>query len=76
MFRTAGVATVASGKKAVSVSLAGVSPTDMVLATVQQSGAFYVKNAAAGSGKFTIYLNKAPTSPTTVVVAWFVISAS
>jgi hypothetical protein len=76
VFRTAGVATVASGKKAVAVSLAGVAATDIVLATVQQTGGFYVKNAVAASGKFTIYLNKAPVSPETVKVAWFVISAS
>jgi hypothetical protein len=76
VFRTAGVATVPSGKNTVSVSLAGVTATDMVLATVQQGGAFYVKNAVASSGKFAIHLNKAPVSPATVKVAWFVISAS
>jgi hypothetical protein len=76
VFRTAGVATVPSGAKKVTVNLAGVTSTDMVLATVQQNGAFFVKNAVAASGKFTIYLNKAPTSPTTVILAWFVISAS
>ena len=59
-----------------TVTLAGISGTDMVLATVQQTGAFYVKNAVAGSGTFTIYVNKAPASPATVKVAWFVISAS
>jgi hypothetical protein len=76
VFRTAGVATVASGVKKVTVNLAGVTATDMVLATVQQTGGFYVKNAVAASGKLTIYLNKAPVSPQTVKVAWFVISAS
>ncbi|MDP9331337.1 MAG: hypothetical protein M3P11_11945 [Actinomycetota bacterium] len=76
VFRTAGVATVASGTNTVSVSLAGVTATDMVLATVQQGGVFFVKNAVAGSGKFTIHLNKAPVSPATVKVAWFVISAA
>jgi len=74
VFRTAGVATVPSGVKSVTVTLAGVTATDMVLATVQQKGSFYVKNAVARSGQFTIYLNKAPTSP--VKVAWFVISAN
>jgi hypothetical protein len=76
VFRTAGVATVPSGTNRVTKTLAGVSSTDMILATVQQTGAFSVKNAVAGSGQFTIYLNKAPTSPATVKVAWFVISAS
>src|SRR5437870_9401857 len=49
VFRTVGVATVPSGVKSVTVTLAGVTATDMVLATVQQTGAFYVKNAVAGS---------------------------
>jgi hypothetical protein len=35
-----------------------------------------VKNASAGSGQFTIFINKAPTAPATVTVAYFVISAS
>jgi hypothetical protein len=76
VFRTAGVATVESGKKSVVVNLAGVTSTDMVLATVQQTGSFYVKNAVAGSNKLTIYINKPPTSPATVKVAWFVLSAN
>jgi hypothetical protein len=75
-FTTAGTAVIASGKKSVTVTLAGVTTTDFVLATVQGSGSFYVKNASAGSGSFTIYINKAPTSPNTVTVAYFVISAS
>jgi hypothetical protein len=76
VFRTGGTAVVASGQKKVIVSLAGVSPTDFVLATVQGSGAFYVKNATAGTGQFTVAINKAPTAPATVTVAYFVISAS
>ncbi len=75
-FSTAGIAVVASGQKKVTVTLAGVTPTDFVLATVQSSGSFYVKNATAGSGKFSITINKAPTAPKTVTVAYFVISAS
>jgi hypothetical protein len=75
-FSTAGTAAIASGKKSVTVTLAGVTTSDFVLATVQGSGAFYVKNASAGSGKFTITINKAPTAPVTVKVAYFVISAS
>ncbi|MDP9329998.1 MAG: hypothetical protein M3P11_05070 [Actinomycetota bacterium] len=59
-----------------TASETAASATDMVLATVQQTGVFLVKNAVAGSGKFSIYLNKAPVSPETIKVAWFVISAS
>jgi hypothetical protein len=76
MFHTAGTAIVASGQKKVTVDLPGVSPTDFVLATVQGSGGFYVKNAVAGTGQFTIAINKVPASPATVTVAYFVISAS
>jgi hypothetical protein len=76
MFSTAGTAVVASGQKKVTVTLAGVTATDFVLATVQGTGSFYVKNASAGSGSFSITINKAPTSPNTVTVAYFVISAS
>jgi hypothetical protein len=76
VFRTAGTAVVASGQKKVTVSLTGVSSTDFVLATVQDSGGFFVKSAKAGSGQFTITINKAPTSPAAVTVGYFVISAS
>jgi hypothetical protein len=75
-FSTAGTAAIGSGKKSVTATLAGVTTSDFVLATVQGSGTFYVKNASAGSGKFTININKAPTAPATVKVAYFVISAS
>ena len=74
-FSTAGAAVVASGQKKVAVTLAGVTATDFVLATVQGSGSFFVKNASAGSGQFTIMINKAPSAPATVTVAYFVISA-
>jgi len=35
---------------------------------------FYVKYAIPASGTFTIYINKAPTSSTTVKVAHFVLN--
>jgi len=47
-----------------------------VLVTVQGSGAFYVKNASAGTGQFTTNINKAPAAPATVRVAYFVISSA
>lgn len=75
-FSTAGTAVIASGQKKVTVSLAGVTTSDFVLATVQGSGSFYVKNATAGTGQFTIAINKAPAAPNAVTVAYFVISAS
>jgi hypothetical protein len=75
-FSTAGTAVIGSGLKSATVTLAGVTPSDFVLAMVQGKGSFYVKNASAGSGSFTIYINKAPTAPATVTVAYFVISAS
>jgi hypothetical protein len=46
----------------------------MILATVQQSGAFYVKNAVPAARSFTIYINKAPAPPATVKVAYFVLN--
>ena len=66
LFTTAGRATVAAGHNQFTVSLAGVVPTDTVLATVQGTGAFSVKNAVAGTGTFTITISKAPTSPVSV----------
>ena len=76
VFHTAGTVVVPSGKKSVTVTLVGVSATDFVLATVQGSGAFFVKGAVAASGQFSVWLNKAPVAPTTVTVAYFVISPS
>ena len=73
-FSTAGTALVHSGQKSVTVTLAGVTPSDFVLATVQGSGSFYVKNASAGSGQLTININKAAAG--SVKVGFFVISAS
>lgn len=69
-----GLATVASGKKSVVVTLAGVTATSMVIATAQQTGGFFVQAAVPAGGAFTIYLNKAPTSPATVKVAYLVLS--
>jgi hypothetical protein len=73
-FTTAGTAVVPTGAKKIIVSLAGVSPTDFVLATVQGNTASSVKGALAGTGQFTIWLNKATTGA--VTVAYFVLSAS
>ena len=77
IFRTAGIATVASGQNKVVVTLAGVTTSDFVIATAQGNpSGMWVKSASAASGSFTIRLNKAPTAPATVKVAYFVNSAS
>jgi len=73
-FSQSGLAVVPSGSKSVMVTMAGVTAASMILATVQQAGGFYVKYAVPASGSFTIYVNKAPASPTTVKVAYFVLS--
>ena len=72
-FSTAGVAVVPSGAKKVTVTLAGVTPTDFVLATGQGNTVFSVRGAQAGTDRLTIWLNKATTGE--VMVAYFVISA-
>jgi hypothetical protein len=74
VFRTAGTTTAPAGASHISIALSGVTPADFVLATVQKAGSVYVKNAVAGTGAFTIYLNEATTSATKI--GWFVISLS
>jgi hypothetical protein len=72
-FSTAGAAMVAPGTKKVTVVMAGVGPLDLVLATVQSPGAFYVRNAVPATGKLTITINKSAAA-TPVRVAYFVIT--
>jgi hypothetical protein len=72
VFSRSGLVSVPSGAKSVQVTMSGVTTTSMILATVQQSGAFYVKSAVPASGSFTININKAPSSP--VAVAYFVLN--
>ena len=64
----------ASGHKTVKVTLAGVTATSMVTATVQQTGGFFVRAAVPATGSFTLYINKAPASPATVIVAYLVLN--
>lgn len=73
-FSESGIAVVPSGSKSVQVTMGGVTTSSMILATVQQSGGFYVKYAVPSSGSFTVSINKAPASPKTVSVAYFVMS--
>ncbi|MDQ3165820.1 MAG: hypothetical protein M3Q17_06650, partial [Actinomycetota bacterium] len=69
-----GIVRVASGQKSITVTLAGVTATSMVMATVQQTGGFYVKAAVPAAGSFKIFINKAPVSPETVKVAYLVLN--
>lgn len=68
-----GLATVTKGGKSVKVTLAGVTSSSMVLATIQgNAGAIAVANAIPGVGSFTINLTGA--APAAVKIAWFVIN--
>jgi hypothetical protein len=72
-FSRSGVASVVPGQKSITVTLAGVTTSDLILATVQGgAGAYFVKSAVSGTGKFTIYINK--LAGATVVIAYFVMS--
>lgn len=71
-FSRSGVAAIAAGKTAVKVTLAGVTASSLVLATLQQVLAgVVIAGAVPGSGSFTIHLTNAPSKR--VKVAWFVI---
>ncbi len=72
VFSRSGIAVVASGQTSVTVTMSGVTTSSMILATVQQSGGFYVKYAVPASGSFKIVISKAPTS--TLKVAFFVLN--
>ncbi|HTK56822.1 MAG TPA: hypothetical protein VL295_08355, partial [Gemmatimonadales bacterium] len=73
-FSQSGIALVPSGAKSIKVTMAGVTPSSMILATIQQGGGFYVKYAVPAAGSFSIFINKAPASPNTVKVAYFVLN--
>ncbi len=72
VFSRSGIAVVSSGQTSVTVTMSGVTTSSMILATVQQSGGFYVKYAVPASGSFKIVISKAATS--TVKVAFFVLN--
>ncbi len=64
--------TIGKGQSKLKVTLAGVTSTSMVLATLQQNRAgVFVQSVVAAGGSFTIYLNKA--APSKTLVAYFVI---
>jgi hypothetical protein len=71
-FSRSGLVTIAAKKKIVTVTLAGVTTSSMILATLQSNaGSIAVANAVPGSGSFTINLTAAHSS--SVKVTWFVI---
>src|SRR6266511_2589320 len=73
-FSRSGLAFLPSGSNHVTVNMSGATTGSMILATVQQKGPFFVKNVVPATGSFTIYLNKAPAYPNTVIVAYFVLN--
>jgi hypothetical protein len=71
-FSSSGTATVAPGQTSVTVSLAGVTPSSIVLATLQQVQSRVTLAAAVpGTGSLTINLTRKAAA--SLPVAWFVI---
>ncbi len=71
-FSNSGVATVPSGSKTVTVEVAGLTSSSVVLATIQKpQGSVSIAGAEAAAGKFTITLTAKATS--SLPVGWFVI---
>ena len=72
-FSRSGRASLAKGHASKAVSMAGVTTSSYVIATVQTNNAsVYVRAVVPASGKFTIYLSKAPTA--TVYVGYLVVN--
>lgn len=72
-FSHSGVATVASGHTSVTVSVPGITASDIVLATIQQPHpGLAVAGAHASSGSLTITLTGSAES--SVRVGWLVLS--
>jgi hypothetical protein len=71
-FSNSGVTNVPSHQTTVTISNSSVTPTSIVLATIQkpQSGV-YIEAAQPGSGSFTITLNKAPSGP--LPIGWMIL---
>ena len=71
-FSSSGVATVAGGDKTVTVTLAGITTSSIVLATIQKPQAgTAIEAAKPTTGSFTITLTK--TAIADIPVGWFVI---
>jgi hypothetical protein len=78
LFSRSGTAVIPSGKtKGTVTPPGGLSSSALVLAIMQNvTGGVMVKAAvpSPGTGTFQIVLNKAPASPATAIVAWFVVN--
>jgi hypothetical protein len=72
-FSRSGRLTVSSGKSSVVKTLAGVTTSSIIIAVLQQvETGTWIRAAVPGTGKFTVYFNKA--LPSSSVVGWFVIN--
>jgi hypothetical protein len=71
-FRTSGIAKVKKGSASVTVKVAGMSKSNIVLATIQEPQAgLAVEGAKPANGSFTITLSG--KAKATVPVGWFVL---
>ena len=77
-FSRSGTVVIPSGQKTATVTpTGGLSASALVMALMQNvTGGVMVKAAVPnpGAGTFQITLNKAPLSPATATVAWFVVN--
>ncbi len=72
-FSRSGLVTIAAGTASKKVTLAGVTPASMILATAQQDATVSVRSAVPASGSFTLHLTgKAPAGG--LKVAYFVLN--
>jgi len=71
-FSRSGLATIRAGSKTVTVRMAGVNSSSLILATLHRAaGSIAVASAVPGSGSFTINLSRAPA--TNIQVAYLVL---
>ena len=76
-FERSGTVVIPSGSKSAVVPMSNLSATSLVLALMQNvAGGVAVKAAVPdpANSKFTVFLNKAPASPATATVAWFIVN--
>ncbi len=76
-FSRSGTVVIPSGSKSAVVPAAALSAASLVLALMQNvAGGVAVKAAVPdpANSKFTVFLNKAPASPATATVAWFIVN--
>jgi hypothetical protein len=72
-FSRSGRLAVSSGRTSVTRTLAGVTTSSIIIAVLQQAeSGTWIRAAVPGSGKFTVYFNRA--LPSSSVVGWFVIN--